>query len=65
MTEKGTLTIVDIATPAAFADAIAKLAAPLGLDLNAITWKVTPDRGSVVTVRLVSETAQLSLFNES
>jgi hypothetical protein len=49
-------------TPAAFADAIAKLAAPLGLELDAITWKVTPDRGSVVTVRLVSETPQLSLF---
>lgn len=52
----------DIATPAAFADAVAKLAAPLGLDVAAITWKVTPDKGSTVTVRLVSETPQLSLF---
>ena len=52
----------DIATPAAFAEALAKLAAPLGLELAAITWKVTPDAGSTVTVRLVSETPQLSLF---
>jgi hypothetical protein len=55
----------DISTPAAFADAIAKLAAPLGLDLAAITWKVTPDKGSTVTVRLVSESPQLSLFTEA
>lgn len=54
----------DIATPAAFAEAIAKLAAPLGLELAAITWKVTPDKGSAVTVRLTSETPQLSLFTE-
>jgi hypothetical protein len=54
----------DISTPAAFADAVAKLAAPLGLDVGAITWKVTPDKGSVVTIRLVSETPQLSLFTE-
>lgn len=52
----------DIATPAAFADAVAKVGAPLGLELDAITWKVTPDHGSVVTVRLVSETPQLALF---
>jgi hypothetical protein len=55
----------DIGTPAAFADAIAKVAAPLGLDLAAITWKVTPDKGSVVTIRLVSETPQLSLFTDA
>lgn len=55
----------DIATPAAFAEAIAKVAAPLGLELAAITWKVTPDKGSVVTIRLVSETPQLSLFTET
>jgi hypothetical protein len=55
----------DISTPAAFAEAIAKLAAPLGLDVAAITWKVTPDKGSTVTVRLVSETPQLSLFSDS
>jgi hypothetical protein len=54
----------DIATPAAFADAVAKLAAPLGLELAAITWKVTPDKGATVTVRLVSESAQLGLFTE-
>ena len=53
----------DIATPAAFAEAVAKVAAPL--ELNAITWKVTPDNGSTVTIRLVSETPQLSLFSES
>jgi hypothetical protein len=52
----------DIATPAAFADAVAKLAAPLGLDLAAITWKITPDKGATVTIRLVSEGAQLPLF---
>jgi hypothetical protein len=52
----------DISTPAAFAEAVAKVAAPLGLDLAAITWKVTPDKGSVVTIRLVSETPQLALF---
>lgn len=55
----------DIATPAAFAEAIAKIAAPLGLELAAITWKVTPDNGSVVTIRLTSETPQLSLFTDS
>jgi hypothetical protein len=53
-----------IATPAAFAEAIAKLAAPLSLELAAITWKVTPDHGSVVTIRLTSETAQLALFTD-
>lgn len=55
----------DIGTPAAFAEAIAKVAAPLGLELAAITWKVTPDKGSVVTIRLVSETAQLALFTDA
>ena len=54
----------NIGTPSAFADAIAKLAAPLGLELGAITWKVTPDKGSVVTIRMTSETPQLSLFSE-
>jgi hypothetical protein len=54
----------DIATPAAFADAVAKVAAPLGLELAAITWKVTPDKGSVVSIRLVSETPQLALFTD-
>jgi hypothetical protein len=54
----------DIASPAGFAEAIAKAAAPLGLDLDTITWKVTNDRGSVVTIRLVSETPQLALFSE-
>jgi hypothetical protein len=57
--------VPDISTPAAFAEAIAKLAAPLGLDVSAITWKVTPDKGSTVTIRLVSETPQLSLFADS
>lgn len=56
--------MADISTPAAFAEAIAKVAAPLGLDLAAITWKVTPDKGSTVTIRLVSEAPQLSLFTE-
>jgi hypothetical protein len=56
--------MADISTPAAFAEAIAKVAAPLGLELAAITWKVTPDKGSVVTIRLVSEAPQLSLFTE-
>jgi hypothetical protein len=54
----------NITSPAAFAEAIAKLGAPLGLELTAITWKVTPDNGSVVTVRLQSETPQLSLFGD-
>jgi hypothetical protein len=53
-----------ITTPAAFAEAIAKLAAPLGLELDSTTWKITADKGATVTIRLVSESAQLSLFTE-
>jgi hypothetical protein len=55
----------NITSPAGFAEAIAKLGAPLGLELTAITWKVTPDKGSTVTIRLQSETAQLSLFEDA
>jgi hypothetical protein len=54
--------MADIATPAAFTEAVAKLGAPLGLELSAITWKLTPDKGATVTIKLVSESAQLPLF---
>lgn len=56
--------MADISTPAAFAEAVAKLGAPLGLDLDSITWKISTDKGATVTIRLVSESAQLSLFTE-
>lgn len=55
----------DIGTPAAFADAIAKIAAPLRLEVAAITWRVTPDKGSTVTIRLASESPQLALFTDN
>lgn len=57
--------MADISTPAAFSEAIAKVAAPLGLEVAAITWKVTPDKGSTVTIRLISESPQLALFTET
>jgi hypothetical protein len=52
----------NIATPAAFAEAVAKLGAPLGLDLDSITWRISTDKDAVVTIRMVSESAQLALF---
>jgi hypothetical protein len=45
-----------------FEEAVAKLAAPLGLTLEATTWRHTPGRPTVVTIRLVTEADQLALF---
>jgi hypothetical protein len=51
-----------ITTITEFEEALAKLAAPLGLDVAQTTWRHTQGKPSVVTVKLTTETDQLELF---
>jgi hypothetical protein len=53
---------MSITSIAEFEDAVAKLAAPLGLDVAQTTWRHTAGKPTVVTVKLTTESDQLELF---